>query len=300
MRKLSLLVISLLLSVTAMGQITTMKNNRFNTVFIFLLFALFTSSCNDDDDNSIQLLNVENNTLFAKYPSGSESYSIGITGGDGSYSVECGNTDILEVSLMNAQTLVYKPLGIGETTVTITDQSGNSYILNVDITYHIWSFETVEHSAKIVGDNLTIAQHREIEEKVFKTIPVAVGGGYQFIQKETLVYTNEDEQEVLVARGEVFIYTEKYGGKYIEGTFERKEVFLPEEIFYSKYEITTNEYTCHFLLFPYSGIGSTKSSPAITQLLFTENLTEVYKGDYPNLESALSMQVVKPIRAGLY
>ncbi len=258
-----------------------------------MLFSLVVISCTDEE-NPIQLLYVENNLLQAKYPASSESYSISIIGGDGNYTVTCDNNELLEINLTYGQTIVYKPLGVGETTVTVTDQSGNSYILNVEISHHTWSFEVTEKSARIFGDNLTIAQHRELEEKVLKTIPVAVGGGYQFIHKETTVYTNEDEQEVHHYRGDVHIYTEKYGGEYIEGSFEQKKLFLANGNSFPEFHITTADHAFQFELTPYSPSDNTKSSP-LSPVALVEDLTETYIGDYPKLESAHSIQVTAPV-----
>ena len=70
---------------------------------------------------------------------------------------------------------------------------------------------------------MTVAAQKELKEKALASIPVKAGGGYQFI------YTKDQG-------GIVYVYPDKYGEKYKEGTFTRSSLAVGNSS-YRKYEI---------------------------------------------------------------
>lgn len=207
-----------------------MKSKRISNTLGILVMSLsffFITSCNKDDNEPITLHNVENNSVDLKYPN-TDKRSINVIGGDGNYSASCDNASILEVEVSDKEkTILLKPLAIGNAIVTITDKSNNSYILNVNVSYYEDKLVVVKQDVVVIGDKISPAQKKEIEQKAMLTFPVKVNGGYK------LVHNNEKDSN----KGQALIYKDKYDWQGIESIFEIKNI----EVEYStkRYRIYT-------------------------------------------------------------
>jgi len=250
---------------------------------IWGVLALFLSlficlSCSDSDkDDPISLPDIENNTMYFILPTDA-TYSKTIQGGDGNYSVASANEQVMQVKLSNGKNIVFEALTTGETTVTIRDKSNNSYVLNVKVSYSEQNFIVTKCEVVITGDKLTVEEKKEIEEKALASIPVKVEGGYKFI------YNNME-----LPKGDVYIYPEKMDGKSEKGSFERfREEDEENNTYYLRYKITTDKGTYDFVFVPY--YGPDRSSDIHVKFQFIEDLTEIYKADYENIEKVYSVQ----------
>jgi hypothetical protein len=72
--------------------------------------------------------------------------------------------------------VLFEALNVGDATVTITDQSGHSCVLNIHIGYYSENIVVAKLDATVVGDNMTVAQQKELKEKALATTPVKGGG----------------------------------------------------------------------------------------------------------------------------
>lgn len=254
------------------------KKNMKDTFFLLFILLAFIG-CEKDSDESLSLHQVENNTIKLYY--GSKG-GVTITGGDGHYSFSC-ESSLLKAEMTYSNYILFEPLGVGDAAVTIKDSSGNSYILNVTVAYKAENIVVSKLDVTVVGDNMTVAEQKELKEKALATIPVKIGGGYKFI------YTEGDEQDD--TEGVVFIYPEKFGTDGTEGTFERVIVKRDDGSFsYMTYTLHYHDVNRTFIFMEYSEQASKSSPSRVFQL--AEDLKEQYKTDYPNVEQVYSSQVI--------
>ncbi|MCE5227849.1 MAG: hypothetical protein LLG05_18575 [Porphyromonadaceae bacterium] len=247
---------------------------------LFILFSSFSwTSCDKDSDEPLSLDLVENNAIKLYY--GSKG-GVTIIGGDGNYSFSC-ESSLLKAEMTYSNYILFEPLGVGDAAVTIKDSSGNSYILNVTVAYKTENIVVSKLDATVVGDNMTVAEQKELKEKALATIPVKIDGGYKFVYTES-----EDQNET---KGIVFIYPEKYGTDGIEGTFDRVIVKRDDgSYFYYTYTLHYRDINRIFILMEYS--EPTGQSSEYQDLQFAEDLKDQYKTDYPNVEQVYTSQVI--------
>lgn len=151
---------------------------KLTKLYGLLLLLLFITSCNQEDIEPITLQYVENNSIAMVYPN-TENHSISIKGGDGKYSASCNNVPVLEVELVQEKKMILlKPQSIGDAIVTITDESGYSYLLNVNIFYSEQNLRVDKQDVIVIGDKLSAVQKAEIQQKAILTLPVNVNGGF--------------------------------------------------------------------------------------------------------------------------
>lgn len=250
-----------------------------------IIYALFISlsaitSCNKNSDESITLHNVENNYVAITYPN-SEKIAISIIGGDGNYSASCNNISIVEVEVVSEKKmLLINPKSIGDATITITDKSNNYYIFNVKVSYHERNFIIIKQDVVITGNKISTAQKKEIEQKALKTLPVNINGGYK------LIYNDEQNR-----KGELFIYKDKYNELGEKTTFEETRVQIENsEYNYLSYTFNINGITREFHLLKYT--NPTKMV-AQTPYALVEDITYLFKADYPNIELVITQQLFK-------
>ncbi len=265
---------------------TNAKYNQMQTVKFFrtlaiLFFVLSLVSCSDDKEelHPISFPAIENNQLKLLYPQ-EEPYSTQIVGGDGHYSALCDDEQILGVKLITREEVEFlelTPLSTGEVAVTLSDKSGNSVVLSVQVSHLEFKLRVMAHAVIVEGDNMTVAEQKELKDKVLSSIPVRMGGSYRFVYKDA-------------AHSKGDVYFEK--GKYDEGIFELREDVV-DEIKHTVYEIQTADDTYSLGFLPYSIRHVLKSSPAVKDFQFVEDLTSKYVVDYENLEKVYALQGIR-------
>ena len=158
--------------------------------------------------------------------------------------------------------------------------SSNSDILkvNMDKLSDAFNYETLG-VGDVKGDKMTVAAQKELKEKALASIPVKAGGGYQFI------YTKDQG-------GIVYVYPDKYGEKYKEGTFTRSSLAVGNSS-YRKYEIKLDGMERTYIVQRY--YPSKTRSVAMVPYGFYEDLLDQFTDDYPEVESVYTMQVVSAV-----
>ena len=246
---------------------------------LLILFSTFGwISCKKETTEQLSLANIENNVTKLYY--GSKG-GVTIIGGDGKYAFSC-ESPLLKAEMTYRNYILFEPLGVGDAVVTINDSSGNSYILNVKVSYKSESDVVGKLDATVVGDNLTVGNQKELKAKALATIPVKVGGGYKF------VYTEGEDLEK--TKGTVFIYPDKYGNNGIGGTFERVMIKGDDgnysHVVYSLHYNDTNHTFTRWLSKP------TGQSSEYQPGQFVEDLKAQYQTAYPNVEQVFTSQVI--------
>lgn len=250
---------------------------------ISLIFFIFNwTSCDKDTNEPLSLHGVENNTLQLYY--GSEG-GVTITGGDGNYSFSCGSP-LLKAEMTHSNYILFEPLDVGDATVTIKDSSGNSYILNITITYTTENIVITQLDATVIGDQMTVSEQKELKAKAFATIPVNAGGGYKF------VYTEGYQKDG--TGGVVFIYPDLFGEESTEGTFERTLVKRDDGTYsYSIYSLHYEDNDRTFIFMEYRKPIIKSSQAEYRPLQFAEDLKDQYETEYPNVEQVYTSQIIK-------
>jgi hypothetical protein len=88
--------------------------------------------CNDDNGlEPITMTDREDLNIMMIYRGEETSeYVFSLQGGDGNYSIRSGNREVVDAWMVTSN-LHFKPTGIGETIVTVTDNSQNALVLNI-------------------------------------------------------------------------------------------------------------------------------------------------------------------------
>lgn len=256
-----------------------MKITNLIRILLVSLITAISVSCDKDDAEPLGLHNMDTPTYSLYY--GSQG-GVTIIGGDGKYSFTC-ESPLLKAEMTHSNYIRFEALGVGSATVTISDQSGHTYILTVVISYRTEDLCVTGLEATVMGDNMTVKEQKELREKAIATIPVKVGGGYRFV-------FSGDKTENLQS-GSVYIYPEKIGEKPVEGTFVRTAV-RDEKGGFKYYE-----YKLHYegndrtFIFMYYTAPSPKSIGYV-QYQFAEDLKDRFIGEYPEVEYVYSSQVI--------
>jgi hypothetical protein len=189
----------------------SVKTTGLTGVLIFL-FLVSLAGCSDDKMQPITLM-YEEDTSLKLYLGGEGKYNFPLRGGDGSYTVKSSNDKIVTAEMQSSIDLLITVKDLGEAIVTITDNSQNILVLNIQVDYSTETIVIRELDVTIVGDDLTEDEKKAIREKQLARIPVKVGGGYQFINMEY-------ESDPYSWKGKAIIYTDIFGSDGIETTFE--------------------------------------------------------------------------------
>ena len=249
-----------------------------------LLSLLLFIACNNDEIEPISLHYVVNNSIEVVYP-GAAAYSISIIGGDGHYSVSCDDISIVEVSLVPEKKMILlEPISIGEATVTIADQSENSYVLNVKVGYSELNLIIAQQDVVVVGDNLSDAQRTDIQQKAALTFPVKVSGGFK------LVYNNVEEP----TKGEAYIYKDNFGGMSTRSAFEFKTVEIDVDGAPQNQNILVVTIDGKQREFVAAKYVAPRSSMQVALMSINDVLTEQFKADYPEVTLVYTQQLLKP------
>lgn len=245
-----------------------MKHYLIWSQVILLAIALF--SCGKVKHEPIELIQVKNNTVNLIHID-PMSYSLAISGGDGTYSATCSDDKVLQVSVVEGH-LMLQPKGVGQAEVVISDGAGNSYKLSIGIRYDEESFTVVSCQANVVGSMLTTEQVKEVEQKALATIPVKVNGGYKFVY-------NDNKAN----KGKLTIYPQKLNEDGIEVEFEKVTSDGQAEVFV--FEL--NGQKRRLVRMVYNG----KESPAV-QIALAEDVSDRFKTEYSDLERVSTQQVI--------
>lgn len=264
---------------------TKSENKGWLLFALFSFFSLALTSCNNDSDEPLTLHDVENNYLHLYY--GTQA-GVTIIGGSGDYTFSF-ESPLLKAEQTEKNYILFDPIGIGDAVVTIKDSSQKKYTLNVSITYRGEDFTISEVAATVVGDQMTVADQKELKEKAIETVPMKAGGVYKFVYTEGKYYDNK-------TKGIVYLYPTTTGATRTEGTFERESVLKEDGTTYSHelYRLFF-ENTSHTFIYGAVQKGATTytaiSSPYY--LLFVEDLTDRFQADYPELEQVYTTQVIE-------
>ena len=247
---------------------------------LLLTFSLFCiTSCNKDEPLPPIALDVEDNSVVLTYPAVS-GYTIAITGGDGNFTASCSDPSVFDVEVFkNWGGINLTAKSLGETTITITDQSNNSYTLKATAAYAETQFTIGKQDVVVIGEKLTPAQKKEIEEKAMLTLPVKEGGRF------VLIHNNKEDDN----KGQAFIYNDKNDKQGIETTFEIKEVGesgSPSS--YRTYNFIIEGKPRVFIIMEYR--SPTRSSVDMRIMSLNELLTNQFKTDYTAVESVYTQQ----------
>lgn len=251
------------------------------TVILSLGNLFFACSDDDDDLKPITLKDQEDTTISFSYPNDTK-YSFPVQGGDGNYSVQSGDEGVVKAEMISVIDFRLEIIGLGETTVAVTDNSNNSLVLNVVVDYTTHGFSIRLHDIAVIGDDLTGNEKKAIGEAQLVRIPVKVGGGYKFI------FTDPDNN-----KGKAIIYTDTYGGTGIETTFEYKVIENETSSSYRGYELVINNEKRTFILSRYYPSGVTTMSTENITMALMEDVTLKVQEEYPKAEMVYTSQVVE-------
>lgn len=104
---------------------------RLKTITLFITLLLLGSTFYSCTDN-ITLEDGET-SLSLFYPSFDKIYTL--KGGDHNYSIKSNNEEVVVVEMSSKSKFNVKVIGLGETTITVTDQSNNTLNLDVNVGY---------------------------------------------------------------------------------------------------------------------------------------------------------------------
>ena len=194
--------------------------------------------------------------------------SITIYGGVKPYTVS-SNSDILKVNMDKlSDAFNYETLGVGDAEVTITDAKGESVGLKVKIDYRSDKMKIVKLDAYVKGDKMTVAAQKELKRKSL---------GFHSCKSRrrlSVIYTKDQG-------GIVYVYPDKYGEKYKEGTFTRSSLAVGNSS-YRKYEIKLDGMERTYIVQRY--YPSKTRSVAMVPYGFYEDLLDQFTDDYPEVK----------------
>ena len=266
------------------NKYNSMKIKTLSSILLLSLSFFCITSCSEDESLDPIALDVEDNSVVLTYPN-SSGYTIDITGGDGNFTASCSDPAVFNVEVFkNWEGISLTPKSIGEATITITDQSNNSYTLKAIAAYYEFRIIIGEQDVVVVGDKITPAQKKEIEEKAMLTFPVKEGG--QFV----LIYNNEEDNN----KGQAFIYSDMNDKQGVETIFELKEVGesgSPSS--YRTLNFIIDGKPREFVKMEYR--SPTRFSVDMRIMSLNEGLTDQFKIDYPDVESVYTQQCIENI-----
>lgn len=250
---------------------------------LLLLVSLTTlTGCSKDDAEPIQLYYaiysdkanpVEGNRIQILFPA-SNKVQLLILGGDGDYAIHNSDDAVVAISV-EGRNISITPLSTGSSAVTITDQSGGSYILNIEVSYRELNLIIEKQDVIVIGDKLSERQKLEIQHKASLFFPVKVKGGFSFVY------------DLNAHEGHVLVYKDKYGENGLESVFEEKYTETAS-VGYRSYEFQIDGEKREFILNQYHAPVS--KSSMLVPMAFIEVLTDRFKADYPDVESVYTQQ----------
>lgn len=264
-----------------------MKLKNLYVAFLFISVIGFLSSCSDDKDAPIRL----------KYHAGSPEAGdyidhglrlfilsgerlIDIHGGDGSFTIENRNENVVK-TILDKRTITFIPQSEGNAQVVIKDNSGKTYPLSVWVGYHSVTFSVAQLDIHIKGYLLTVGDKNKLEEEIRAYIPAE--------EKDQYVFTFTDQGNT---EGRVEFCTS--APEYVKGTF-RFDMKMGHNPGYHyvrtiMMKIGEKEYVYDFGV--YSNTLGTRMDYT-PPYMFVDDVTEKFKEKYPALEKAWVVQKLR-------
>ncbi|MCD8260802.1 MAG: hypothetical protein LUD15_04325 [Bacteroides sp.] len=224
--------------------------NYWLTAILLCDFIVFFGGCSNDEsgsESSLTIGELRDGVLTLYYPC-FYAPRIYIEGGTPPYEVS-GGSDILQVKMDEDMESYFRCelSDVSRATVTVSDAGGEKITFPVVIEYNDIYVTVVGHDVEITGEDLTIAQHKELREKALSAIPVNERGGYR------LTYAGKDS-------GILYVHKDAFDSYRTEGIF--KLVYQDEEVKFRlgyRFEFEDRVYTFYRDLYqpsPRGGISS--------------------------------------------
>ncbi|MCD8167516.1 MAG: hypothetical protein LUE93_16315 [Bacteroides sp.] len=252
--------------------------NYWLTAILLCGFMVFFGGCSDDESGSESPLTVgelRDGVLTLYYP-GFYVPRIYIKGGTPPYEVS-GGSDILQVKMDEDMESYFRCeiSDVGRASVTVSDAVGDKITFSVVIEYNDIYVKVVGHDVEVTGEELTVAQHKELQEKALSAIPVNELGGYR------LAYSGKDS-------GILYVHKDVFDSYRTEGTF--KLIYQDEEEkFRLRYWFEFEDQVHTFYRDLYRSSPRAELAPVYA---FYEDLTEQFLPDYPGLEKLVTIQIL--------
>lgn len=227
------------------------------------------TACNDEDyaPISIELISgtgqLENHLLKIDAFSTGEAFYI--MGGNGRYVIENKNEDVVDYRY-DGHTLTFIPVGVGKATVIISDIVGNRMTLNIEVKNHTAVYKVTSLDAKAYGKNMTMGEVETLNKQIVNESLVKIGGDITF------TYTNQEQ-----SLGSITIHPTP-SGRPISGIFRQERKFNEAKVPYLEFTITFADNRVV--------VWELHSNKEGAEMLLQENVLDMYKGIYPQLEKA--------------
>lgn len=259
------------------------------TLLKYLLYIVLAvnvlsfTSCGDDDYAPISLslpsgsntnLMIDNILQLNPFSTG-ETYHI--QGGDGAYIIEIADTAIADFRYDGNRLTIF-PKGIGETSLTISDRSWNTYTLQVIVAYTEVTYEIADVEGVVYGGDLTQNQVNAIRADIEANSPVKAGGKYVF------TYTERNEKAGIVS-----ICPSASDNRILHGIFTETANGDQHRIHIELTDGTEYDYT---LTVPSALTGPMSRLDPIPVRILLQDVTENYRPLYPALEEAYCVQYI--------
>ncbi|NDV82509.1 hypothetical protein [Bacteroides sp. 51] len=265
-----------------------MKMRNLCVAFALFVFTGLISSCSDDDDAPITLsyhlsrdtpFNNEYGLLFHSFFGG--DVLLDIHGGDGAYTIQNLNNNIVTAVLYNGNVIELDPKMIGTANILIQDSSQKGYLLKVHIEYETQTYRVLAHEVYIKGESLTVEDKKKLEEDMLKRIPITEGGMYIF------EYTDKNKTE-----GTVDLYSSAPDVPKVPFKIEKKPGNKPEYRYLETVTINAGEEEYMYDFGVYNGMPHTRDTGPARPGMFVEDVTDLFKEKYPAMEKAYTIQVL--------
>lgn len=267
-----------------------MKMRNLCMAFALLVFTGLVSSCSDDDDAPITLsyhlstdgsFNSLEGSLYHSFFGG--DVLLDIHGGDGTYTIQNLNNNIVTAVLYNDNVIQLEPKSTGGANILIQDSSQKSYLLKIYIGYEKQTYKVVKHEVYIKGESLTEEDKVKLEADILKRIPIDERGLYIF------EYTNKERTEGLVN-----LYSSGPDVPKVPFKIEKKGGTRPEYRYSERMTINVDEEEYVYDFGDYNQIPTSRASMPINYYsMFVEDVTNMFKEKYPAMEKAYAIQVIR-------
>lgn len=236
--------------------------------------SLSLSSCSDDSYAPVTIVSVTDNNIFHSenvitINAFSNGLEFKIKGGSGVYVIHNNSSEIIDFRY-DGSTLRIMPVSIGKGSLVISDNAGNSSIINVEVKNKANTFNVTSIEADAYGLDLTMRQIENIKDDIMDNTFVQSGGKFVF------TYTEQNQNE-----GSVSLYPNSSNNS-LSGIFSQETRYSDTDGKpYQEFNITMANGSKHTLMLKEERISSDS-----TAISFIENVTTDYKYDYPALEKA--------------
>lgn len=217
-------------------------------------------------------LTADNNLSISIFSEGEE---FRIAGGNGQYLIDNQDPAIADFRY-DGNLLTLLPHKLGKTDLTVSDHTGNSLTVHVTVGYPTVTYLIEKMSGIAYGGELTQNMTKEIQEDILRNALVKEGGKYVF------TFTQQD-----LMHGLVTVYPTDAENP-LNGIFEQDKTQVDEQGVKIRLTLTDGQ-AIQFML------KQMNPAPAAADTLtggyfIQQDLTEKYKGQYPELEQACLIQ----------